>query len=98
MSIEVVGGTGIKQAYNEYIVNRYPEYLSKPNREVGLMKTHRWCEHLDITSKYTTLKYRFGEKEVVLRVQTWCCPECGVHGAATEILNCEQEDSETSAG
>lgn len=45
-----------------------------------------WCEHLEKTSRYTTLKYSFASGDVLLRVQTWMCPECGVHGAATEIV------------
>ena len=45
-----------------------------------------WCEHLDKTCRYLTLKYNFDSGEVVLRVQTWVCPECGVHGAETEII------------
>lgn len=49
-----------------------------------------WCEHLDKASKYTLIKYYVGEKEVVLRVQTWFCSECGIHGSQTEIINEEQ--------
>lgn len=49
------------------------------------MKTN-WCEHLDKTCRYTTLRYNFDSGEVVLRVQSWVCPECGVHGAETEIV------------
>jgi hypothetical protein len=49
------------------------------------MNSACWCEHLGITSKYTFIKYCFDGKEVVLKVQTWVCPECGVHGAETEI-------------
>jgi predicted RNA-binding Zn-ribbon protein involved in translation (DUF1610 family) len=32
------------------------------------------------------MKYNFASGEVLLRVQTWLCPECGVHGAETEII------------
>lgn len=56
------------------------------------MKNETWCEHMDKTSKYTTLKYEFGNKTVTMRIQSWFCPECGVHGAETEVIrNDEQE-------
>jgi len=45
-----------------------------------------WCEHLDKTCRYTTLKYNSARGEVLLRVQIWMCQECGVHGADTEIV------------
>lgn len=51
------------------------------------MKKEIWCEHMDKTSKYTTLQYEFGYKTVTMRIQSWFCPECGVHGADTEVLN-----------
>ena len=54
-----------------------------------MKKETNWCEHLDKTSKYTTLRYEFGHKSVVLRIQSWCCPECGVHGAETEVVQPE---------
>jgi hypothetical protein len=60
------------------------------------MNSACWCEHLGITSKYTTLKYHFDGREVMLRVQTWVCPECGVHGAETEIV-AQQESEGTRA-
>ena len=44
----------------------------------------QWCEHEEVTSKYTILKYSFADKEVLLKVQTWVCPICGIHGATTE--------------
>lgn len=55
-----------------------------------------WCEHPDKTCRYTTLKYNFAGGEVLLRVQTWICPECGVHGADTEIVQ-PQPDKKSSA-
>ncbi|HAK73590.1 MAG TPA: hypothetical protein DCP36_08310 [Sporomusaceae bacterium] len=54
------------------------------------MNNQVWCEHLDKASKYTLIKYYVGEREVVLRVQTWFCSECGIHGSRTEIINEEQ--------
>lgn len=45
------------------------------------------CEHLELSSKYTVLKYYVDDREVLLRVQSWVCPECGTHGAETEIVN-----------
>lgn len=54
------------------------------------MNNQVWCEHLDKASKYTLIKYYVGEREVVLRVQTWFCSECGIHGSQTEIINEEQ--------
>lgn len=49
------------------------------------MTSSYWCEHLEIISKYTFVKHDVNGKEVFLKVQTWLCPECGVHGAKTEI-------------
>ena len=49
------------------------------------MTSSYWCEHLEIISKYTFVKHNVNGKEVFLKVQTWLCPECGVHGAKTEI-------------
>jgi hypothetical protein len=49
-----------------------------------------WCEHLDKASKYTLIKYYVDDREVLLRVQTWLCSECGIHGSKTEIVNAEQ--------
>ncbi|MDR3589586.1 MAG: hypothetical protein P4N41_07990 [Negativicutes bacterium] len=60
--------------------------------------TSAWCEHLGITSKYTILKYRFDGREVVLKVQTWVCPECGVHGADTEIVTPQEADCARAVG
>ncbi|TCL32165.1 hypothetical protein EV210_12423 [Anaerospora hongkongensis] len=54
------------------------------------MNNQLWCEHLDKASKYTLIKYYVGDKEVVLRVQTWFCSECGIHGSQTEVINEEQ--------
>lgn len=50
------------------------------------MKQEQWCEHLDKSSKYTILKYNFDSREVTLRVQTWVCPECGIYGSETELV------------
>lgn len=49
----------------------------------------KWCEHSELTSKYSLVKYRMNDEELVMRVQTWICPECGVHGAHTEIVKPE---------
>ena len=46
-----------------------------------------WCEHGEKVSKYTTLNYDCYTKSVILRIQSWFCPECGVHGAQSEILD-----------
>ncbi len=46
-----------------------------------------WCEHDEKTSKYTVLDYQFGDKIVKLRVQSWFCPECGMHGSDTQVVN-----------
>jgi hypothetical protein len=50
------------------------------------MNLSLWCEHEEKTSKYTMVKYCFQDKEVLLRVQTWVCPICGIHGANTEVV------------
>jgi hypothetical protein len=60
------------------------------------MEKQTWCEHLDKTSKYTTLKYEFGHKTVLMRIQSWFCPECGVHGAETEVMHSEQIEHEAA--
>lgn len=49
------------------------------------MTNSNWCEHLEIISKYTLIKHYRKDDEICLKVQTWLCPECGVHGAKTEI-------------
>jgi len=51
------------------------------------LKNQGWCEHLSKVSKYSILKYQFEDRVVILRVQTWMCPECGMHGADTEIAD-----------
>lgn len=50
------------------------------------MTRKNWCEHLDKVSKYTVLKHYAADREVLLKVQTWICPECGSHGAETEVV------------
>jgi len=50
------------------------------------MKRAHWCEHIEKASKYTTVGYNFEDRSLTLRVQTWVCPECGVHGAQSEIV------------
>lgn len=54
------------------------------------MEKQAWCEHDEKTVKYTNLNYEFGDKAILLRVRSWYCPECGVHGAESEIV--EQND------
>lgn len=61
------------------------------------MKKENWCEHMDKVSKYTNLQYELGSKTVVMRIQSWFCPECGVHGAVTEVMNPVQTE-EKAAG
>ena len=58
-----------------------------------------WCEHLDKRSKYTNVSYHVEGGQVVLKVQTWYCPECGVHGADAEIVkpNCDGVSQARSA-
>lgn len=60
------------------------------------MKKQAWCEHLDKTSKFTFLGYEFDHKTVMLRIQSWFCPECGVHGAETEIVEPEKIEKEAA--
>ncbi|MCX7780378.1 MAG: YgiT-type zinc finger protein [Negativicutes bacterium] len=57
------------------------------------MHKDNWCEHLDKVSKYTDLQYEFGQKQIVLRVQSWYCPECGVYGADTELIKSRQNEN-----
>lgn len=49
------------------------------------MNSALWCEHDEKNSKYTTVKHKFDDKEVLLKVQTWMCPVCGIHGSITEV-------------
>jgi hypothetical protein len=49
------------------------------------MNSALWCEHDEKNSKYTTVKHNFDDKEVLLKVQTWMCPVCGIHGSITEV-------------
>ncbi|MDU4961042.1 MAG: hypothetical protein E6X17_10350 [Sporomusaceae bacterium] len=50
-----------------------------------------WCEHLEKRSKFTIVDYRCGEDVTSLKVQSWFCPECGVHGAMTQIVEAVRE-------
>lgn len=50
------------------------------------MQSSHWCEHMEKASKYTTVGYDFEGRRLTLRIQTWACPECGVHGAHSEII------------
>ena len=52
-----------------------------------------WCEHLEKRSKFTLVDYRCLDGVTKLKVQSWFCPECGVHGAETAII--QQTDSLT---
>lgn len=45
-----------------------------------------WCEHLEKRSKITVVDYRCTDRIALLKIQSWYCPECGVHGAETEII------------
>ncbi|MEG6584242.1 hypothetical protein [Dendrosporobacter sp. 1207_IL3150] len=51
------------------------------------MVEQRWCEHDEKTSKFTMLDYQFEDKTVKLRVQSWFCPICGMHGAETQVIS-----------
>jgi hypothetical protein len=45
------------------------------------MQNEEWCEHLEKCSKYSFVTYNFEDRQVVLQVQSWVCPECGKYGA-----------------
>ncbi|SFL39407.1 hypothetical protein [Pelosinus propionicus] len=45
-----------------------------------------WCEHVEKIAKYITVEYHFESETKKLRIQSWLCPECGVHGANSEII------------
>ncbi|TWH52088.1 hypothetical protein [Sporomusa sp. KB1] len=51
------------------------------------MNRSLWCEHEEKTSKISTVKYNFDDKEIQLIVQTWMCPLCGVHGSTTAVAD-----------
>lgn len=50
------------------------------------MKKQNWCEHDEKLSKYTYVKYQYHEEIVTQRIQSWWCPECGLHGAESDII------------
>jgi hypothetical protein len=54
-------------------------------RRVFFMK-EMWCEHTEKVSKYIIVDYEFGNLLKKLRIQSWLCPECGTHGAKSELL------------
>ena len=66
--------TGIKIRYNKLLYSG----------GIGVQGSV-WCEH-EKMSRYTLVEYKTAEKTVLLRVQTWLGPECGTHGADTEII------------
>jgi hypothetical protein len=51
------------------------------------MKKEIWCEHTEKVSKYVIVDYEFGNLLKKLRIQSWLCPECGIHGAKSELLD-----------
>ena len=51
------------------------------------MKKQLWCEHSEKISKYVIVDYQFEDNTKELKIQSWLCPECGVHGARTELIN-----------
>lgn len=51
------------------------------------MDNQHWCEHEEKIVKYTILKYECHTKTVMIRIHSWFCPECGVHGAQSEIID-----------
>lgn len=59
------------------------------------MKRQHWCEHGEKICKYTIVNYEYNHKTTTLRIQSWFCPECGVHGAHSEIVDqiCINENS-----
>lgn len=50
------------------------------------MDIHNWCEHDEKIVRYTDMSYEFFGKSVVVRIKSWFCPECGVHGAVSEKI------------
>jgi hypothetical protein len=56
-----------------------------------------WCEHLDKRSKFTIVDYRCSDGVTLLKIQSWYCPECGVHGAATQIIERPQDSAADQA-
>lgn len=58
-----------------------------------MQKQQLWCEHSEKTCKYTLVHHRNGDEQVVLRVQTWMCPECGTYGSHTEVLPVQPKES-----
>lgn len=51
------------------------------------MKKEIWCEHAEKVSKYIIVDYDFSNIQRKLRIQSWLCPECGVHGANSELIS-----------
>lgn len=50
------------------------------------MNLDNWCEHDEKIVRYTNMDYEFSGNRVVVRIKSWFCPECGVHGAASEMV------------
>lgn len=50
------------------------------------MEKPYWCEHGEKICRYTIVNYEYNSKTTSLRIQSWFCPECGVHGAHSEII------------
>ena len=50
------------------------------------MEKSSWCEHEEKISKYTLVNYFFCDTLKVLRIQSWLCPICGIHGASSEVI------------
>lgn len=62
------------------------------------MEQHIWCEHGEKISKYTFLNYECRSKSITQRIQSWFCPECGAHGAHSEILDTTFTDKNQRIG
>lgn len=45
-----------------------------------------WCEHAEKIAKYIIVEYDFENVKKKLRIQSWLCPECGLHGANSELI------------
>lgn len=50
------------------------------------MAVSAWCEHEEKNSKYTMVKHNLDDREIVLKVQTWICPICGIYSSDAEVV------------
>lgn len=56
------------------------------------MKKQIWCEHDEKISKFTFVNYHSDDTPVIQKIQAWWCPECGLHGAESDLVKQQTTD------